>query len=102
MNLRFIIIYYYCCCYYYLEVLGFKFKALHLLDRPSLEPHPVVLFVLVILQVWSHIFAQGQTHSTVFLTITSEVAGMTDVHHHTQLIDWDESWSLFTWADLEP
>jgi hypothetical protein len=62
-------------------------------------------FALVILQVESHIFAQGWTQNITILPTDSLESRTTDMHHHTQLIDWDgvlltfcPGWPLKLWS----
>jgi hypothetical protein len=54
-----------------------------------LEPHPQPCFALVVFQIGSHIFAQGQPQTMILLPKEFHINGMTDVNQHTQLSDWN-------------
>jgi hypothetical protein len=64
--------------------LGFELRASHLLDRYSIsfEPHPQLFFALVMFQVGSHIFDQGNlrhippTHGLLHTRVHTTVSAL--------------------------
>jgi hypothetical protein len=77
-----------CICFpafhFFLIVLGFEFRASHLLDKCSntTAMHPA-LFAFVILGIGSNVYVQASLdHYPIY---ASHIAEMTDMCHHAQL-----------------